>query len=122
MACSSDSVICSRVDFICIGNEQNAAEVSSCAELRQWNSEMSSPTQPAARADALDRARRFSPFLRDALQAHPEIGEAFLARGATVAAELALSADGDGLEAQLRRQRHGLALAVALGDLAGEMS
>src|SRR6478672_11689544 len=82
---------------------------------------MSQPVQPAARADALDRAQRFSPFLRDALQAHPKIGEAFLARGAAVAAELALSADGDGLEAQLRRQRHGLALAVALGDLAGEM-
>jgi glutamate-ammonia-ligase adenylyltransferase len=70
---------------------------------------------------ALDRARRFSPFLREALQARPEIGEAFMKRGAAFAAERALAADGDELEARLRRQRHGLALAVALGDLSGQM-
>src|SRR5262249_14771131 len=37
------------------------------------------------------------------------------------AAEQALSLDGDGLDAKLRRRRHGLALAVALGDLSGEL-
>jgi glutamate-ammonia-ligase adenylyltransferase len=82
---------------------------------------MKSPVPPSARQDALDRAERFSPFLRDALQAYPKIGEAFIERGAAVAAQDALAMRADGLEEQLRRQRHGLALAVALGDLAGEM-
>jgi glutamate-ammonia-ligase adenylyltransferase len=59
--------------------------------------------------------------LRETLQARPEIGEAFIERGAEAAAELALSAEGETVEEQLRRQRHGLALAVALGDLSGEM-
>ena len=75
----------------------------------------------AAREDALERARRHSPFLRDALQALPKIGDAFMANGAESAAELALSAAAGSVEDELRRQRYGLALAVALGDLAGEM-
>jgi glutamate-ammonia-ligase adenylyltransferase len=89
-----------------------------------WASEkadMNRQAQSGEREDALDRAQRFSPFLREALQARPEIGEAFMERGSMAAAELALSAAADTVEAELRRQRHGLALAVALGDLAGEM-
>jgi len=39
-----------------------------------------------------------------------------------MAAELALAADGPTLDTRLRRQRHGLALAVALGDLSGELA
>jgi glutamate-ammonia-ligase adenylyltransferase len=76
----------------------------------------------AARENALERARRFSPFLREALEARPEIGGLFIDRGAESAAELALSARADTVEDALRRQRHGLALAVALGDLSGEMA
>ncbi len=38
------------------------------------------------------------------------------------AVQLALSAGGEEVETELRRQRQGLALAVALGDLAGELS
>src|SRR5437763_3942153 len=75
-----------------------------------------------ARADALTRASRHSRFLREALQARGDIGETFLSEGAAAAAALALASAGEGLEAALRRQRHGLALAVALGDLAGELS
>src|SRR5437868_3551265 len=75
-----------------------------------------------ARADALTRASRHSRFLREALQARGDIGEAFLSEGAGAAAELALASAGEGLDARLRRQRLGLALAVALGDLAGELS
>jgi glutamate-ammonia-ligase adenylyltransferase len=74
-----------------------------------------------ARLDAMERAARFSQFLREALQARPDIGETFVARGPAAAAEVALATCADGLEAALRRQRHGLSLAVALGDLAGEM-
>jgi glutamate-ammonia-ligase adenylyltransferase len=75
------------------------------------------------RSDAIERARDHSPFLREALSARPEITEAFLARGAAAAAELALAAaPGAPVDRRLRRRRHGLALATALGDLAGELS
>ncbi|HET7575228.1 MAG TPA: bifunctional [glutamate--ammonia ligase]-adenylyl-L-tyrosine phosphorylase/[glutamate--ammonia-ligase] adenylyltransferase [Sphingomicrobium sp.] len=78
---------------------------------------------PAAREDAILRARGHSTFLREALLARPEIGDMFLERGAAAAGELALSAaPGLPVERRLRQQRHGLALAVALGDLAGELS
>jgi glutamate-ammonia-ligase adenylyltransferase len=60
--------------------------------------------------------------LRDALHAHPEIAQSFLADGPDAAAALALSLSGDDIEAELRRRRRGLALAVGLGDLAGELS
>ena len=74
------------------------------------------------RAEALDRARAHSPFLREALLVHPEIARAFMASGAKRAAELAALPAGEGLEARLRRERSRLALAVALGDLSGELT
>ena len=83
---------------------------------------MSRRSPEALRADAIRRAEDRSPFLRDALHARPDIADRFLAEGAEAAAALALAAHGDTLDARLRRQRHGLALAVALGDLAGELS
>jgi glutamate-ammonia-ligase adenylyltransferase len=75
-----------------------------------------------AREDALRRAEAHSPFLREAMRSYPELAEAFLANGAAAAAESALSATAEGIAAQLRRRRHGLALAVALGDLSGELT
>ena len=74
------------------------------------------------RDDARRRAECHSPFLREALSAHPEIAHAFLTDGSEAAAALALSLSDDDIEAELRRRRRGLALAVALGDLAGELS
>jgi glutamate-ammonia-ligase adenylyltransferase len=74
------------------------------------------------RGNALARARDHSPFLREAIEARPEIAEAFLSEGAERAAALALAATGESLESALRRQRHGLALAVALGDLGAELT
>src|SRR5438105_3893673 len=74
------------------------------------------------RIDALRRAEAHSPFLREALSARPEIGAVFLKKGAEAAAAIAVSAEGDTVDTRLRRQRHGLALAVALGDLSGELS
>src|SRR5437868_7159038 len=82
---------------------------------------MNSKSSRQSREDALRRAEDHSPFLRQALQALPEVADAFLSRGAAAAAEFALAAEGENLEAELRRKRHGLALAVALGDLAGEL-
>ena len=63
-----------------------------------------------------------SPFLRDLIAARSDVVDAFLERGAAHAAELALGASTGNLAASLRRRRKGLALAVALGDLSGELS
>jgi glutamate-ammonia-ligase adenylyltransferase len=74
------------------------------------------------RENAVARAHDHSPFLRESLLLHPHIADAFLANGAIAAAELALAAAADlPIDGRLRRRRHGLALAVALGDLAGEL-
>src|SRR4051794_5028144 len=73
------------------------------------------------RQDALARARAHSPFLREALNGRFDIGETFLEGGALSAAELALSERCENFETELRRQRLGLALATALGDLCAEL-
>ena len=51
-----------------------------------------------------------------------DIADAFLDEGARRRPSSRLTRRGDDVEVALRRQRHGLALAVALGDLAGELS
>ena len=81
-------------------------------------------SEPSAnrRRDALSRAALFSPFLRDALQALPEIAELFERDGSERAIEHALGATNAKLEIELRQRRLALALAAALGDLAGELS
>ena len=77
----------------------------------------------SARENALVRARDRSPFLRGALSLNGEIGDVFLDKGAMAAAALALAAAADlPVDRRLRKRRHGLALAAALGDLAGELS
>ena len=73
------------------------------------------------RVDALRRANAHSPFLREAALAREDITECFLANGAEAAAQLASATSGETIDSRLRRQRHGLALAVALGDLSGEL-
>lgn len=82
-----------------------------------------SRTEPSsARTDALRRAKNHSPFLKEAIAARAEIVEVFVNAGADAAADLALGSGGEGLDSSLRRQRHALALAVALGDLSGELA
>lgn len=76
----------------------------------------------AARDDALDRARRYSPFLRDAISARPDVVDLFLSDGSQSAASAAVAAGAETADAELRRRRLGLALAVSLGDLSGELS
>ncbi|MEG3153413.1 bifunctional [glutamate--ammonia ligase]-adenylyl-L-tyrosine phosphorylase/[glutamate--ammonia-ligase] adenylyltransferase [Sphingomonas sp. RB1R13] len=63
----------------------------------------------------------FAPYLREAINALPTLTNIFLEQGAedAVAGALALL-DGEG-GVLLRRRRRALALAVALGDLAGEL-
>jgi glutamate-ammonia-ligase adenylyltransferase len=74
------------------------------------------------REEAIGRAKRFSPFLREALDLRPEIADRFRDEGAIGAAARALGYADPDLDVELRRQRLGLALAVALGDLSGELS
>ena len=79
-------------------------------------------TRLEPREDAIVRAREHSPFLREALGARGDIAEAFLGSGALLAAKLALQSGADlPLAGRLRQRRHALALAVALGDLSGEL-
>ncbi|MEO5577653.1 MAG: bifunctional [glutamine synthetase] adenylyltransferase/[glutamine synthetase]-adenylyl-L-tyrosine phosphorylase [Sphingomicrobium sp.] len=75
----------------------------------------------AARREALERAQHYAPFLRDAILAFPDIASRFAADGAESAISAALVLDGDSVAGRLRRQRRALALAVALGDLSGEL-
>ena len=56
------------------------------------------------------------------MAALPEVKDAFLRDGSQAAIDLALLATDGDVEVQLRRQRRGLALAIGLGDLAGELS
>ena len=74
------------------------------------------------RQSALERASAFSPFLRAASAAFPAIAESFAMQGAQEAVRIALEMPGDSIAAELRRRRTALALAVALGDLAGELA
>ena len=74
-----------------------------------------------ARSDAVGRAADHAPFLRDAIEARPDIAERFLSDGALKAAAQALETGADSAGAELRRRRQALALAVALGDLSGEL-
>jgi glutamate-ammonia-ligase adenylyltransferase len=73
------------------------------------------------RAGALARAEAYSPFLREARRAWPEIGDLFARDGAEAAAAASLEIARDDVESTLRARRQALALAVALGDLAGEL-
>ncbi|MGN6154629.1 MAG: bifunctional [glutamine synthetase] adenylyltransferase/[glutamine synthetase]-adenylyl-L-tyrosine phosphorylase [Sphingomicrobium sp.] len=75
----------------------------------------------APRLDAIERAKSHAPFLRAAMSANPQIVETFVAEGAKKAAEQALQSGAETAEAELRRRRQALSLAVALGDLAGEL-
>ena len=83
---------------------------------------MASQESSSSRKEALERANAHSPFLREAALARPDIADLFVERGSIAAVELATSSSGDQLEQRLRRERHGLSLAVALGDIAGELS
>ncbi len=73
--------------------------------------------------DAIRRARRHAPFLADALDRLPELGETLAAGRLDEALIMARAAGNDApdLSAALRRKRLALALALGLGDLAGAL-
>src|SRR6476620_9960210 len=119
MLCYSDAATFSRSSFIWIPNDLKGLEVSCCVLLRQGTPLMARKSH--SRHHALSRASDFSPFLREALLALPQIAATFIESGARVAVDAALAGEADELDVRLRRQRHALALAVALGDLSGEL-
>ena len=71
------------------------------------------------RQGASSAPEAFAPFLREATLAFPDLVEAFAAK-ARRGRRRALTPPATTSATELRRRRHGLALAVALGDLAGE--
>jgi glutamate-ammonia-ligase adenylyltransferase len=83
---------------------------------------MSSHSNTDSRENAIGRARRHSPFLRDALELRSDVAQTFVKEGSKAAVALALRPCSEEVEVDLRRRRHALALAVALGDLSGELS
>jgi len=69
--------------------------------------------------EAIERARAHSPFLRHQLEIRPAVRAALLS-GSVDAALAAATQDGaPDLAVALRRERSGVALALAIGDLAG---
>jgi glutamate-ammonia-ligase adenylyltransferase len=77
----------------------------------------------SAREAALERASRHAPFLRNAIDTHPTLVARFLEDGAEAAVgDAFLVASSTQIAVRLRRQRTALALAIALGDLANELS
>jgi [glutamine synthetase] adenylyltransferase / [glutamine synthetase]-adenylyl-L-tyrosine phosphorylase len=82
---------------------------------------MSRQQSSTDRERVLTRARAHSPFLRETLKARSEVGDVFLESGARAAVKLSLLQRSADLQSELRVQRQGLALAVALGDLSGEL-
>src|SRR5689334_10452938 len=122
IAFNSVPAVSSCSSFIDFENDRICGWFPTFPNLNDHRVVMNRDAQPDSRKEALDRAERHSPFLRDAMRACPEIAQAFLAEGAGAAAELALSSIDEDVDSGLRRQKRGLALAVALGDLAGELS
>jgi glutamate-ammonia-ligase adenylyltransferase len=109
-----------RYSLLTIKN-QRVKEPDGCAVPPETRSTIVISTPSAADfAAAIARARAHSPFLRDAMERRPEIA-ALLEAGEL---ERAISAVGerDGLVARrLRVERSRLALALAIGDLAGAL-
>ena len=83
---------------------------------------MKATSKVQRRVEAIDRATAHSSFLHAAIERWPDVAARFVADGCEAAIATALAASGESIAVMLRRQRHGLALAVALGDLAGELS
>jgi glutamate-ammonia-ligase adenylyltransferase len=78
-------------------------------------------TPPAVNfAEALERARCHAPFLREAMERRPEITALLQAGNMEQAIACAAEADGP-VARRLRIERDRLALAVAIGDLAGAL-
>ncbi|GAA4022582.1 bifunctional [glutamine synthetase] adenylyltransferase/[glutamine synthetase]-adenylyl-L-tyrosine phosphorylase [Sphingomonas swuensis] len=76
---------------------------------------------PVDRSASLARARRWSPFLGGLIERHPDLVRAFEEQGSEAALGMAATVGGRPVGEALRVERQRLALAVALGDLSGEL-
>ena len=74
------------------------------------------------RSEAIARAVSNSAFLAAQAERFPDIVSRFAREGVEAALSAALEATGEPLAVDLRRRRHRLALAVALGDLSGTLA
>ncbi len=72
--------------------------------------------------NAMDRAVAHSPFLRGAMARNPALVEILRTGAFDPAREAAWALTGKDVRQTLRRQRDGLALVMAIGDLAGHLS
>ena len=73
--------------------------------------------------DALERARAYSPFLRQQLERFPEMAEALAFGDLAAALELARREGETGeVSASLRLERSAFSVALGIGDLAGSLS
>ena len=75
---------------------------------------------PQVREETWKRAAEYAPFLQRAGRRHEPLVDQFIAEGADAALNAALAFDGESVAQRLRRRREGLALVVALADLAGD--
>ncbi len=82
---------------------------------------MTDESRIAFRGEAIERAKANAPFLRDAINLLPVLTKTFLDQGSIAAISSAITGGEDSGGVLLRRRRRALALAVALGDLAGEL-
>lgn len=73
--------------------------------------------------DALDRARRHSPYLKLQIESFPDVADALAAEDMDGALGRAAQAGGEAATAAaaLRRERNAFALALGIGDLAGAL-
>ena len=72
--------------------------------------------------NAMNRAAAHAPFLAHAMARRPELVKLLRSGRFEVALDSALGDDHLDLRTRLRRQREGLALCIAIGDLAGHLS
>ena len=119
MPFNSDAAKVSRSEFII---QETSEWRRKFRNLRNFGN---SPNEPAESVHARGRRSAGRRAFRHSFATRLKLGRRSpngFARREPSAAALALSETAPSLDAELRRQRHALALAVALGDLAGELS
>src|SRR5690349_2547751 len=117
---AAESSSCSS--FIGIANDPVGIRLRAFPHFKATSPVMDPRFSREMREAAAARAERHSPFLRGLMKAHPGTLETFFADGAEQACADALDHGEADVQSRLRQQRQRLALAVALGDLSGELS
>ena len=90
--------------------------------VQKWRRNEAEAPQSTIAPKRSSGRKRTRPSCARRLRAWPDIGDLFAREGAEAAAAASLDIARDDVETTLRARRQALALAVALGDLAGELS